>query len=138
MPRTTVAGSLTKLVNRLMSERQEHLHAAAEIEKVFTRLGFNFNGAKEARKRQATKAVATHSANKVARRRKRRSYKQTAEEFIIGLLRARPLVTAQITDAWRKAGRGGKADNILGKLIAEKKVRREPVKDGRGSRYEPA
>jgi len=36
MPRTTVAGNLTKLVNRLMAERQEHLAAAAEIEAVFT------------------------------------------------------------------------------------------------------
>jgi len=121
-----------------MAERQRHLDAAAEIEKVFSNLGFSLNGAVKVSVPRSTSRKKSVSAAPAVHRRKRKNYSQTGGEFILGLIKAKPLVSAQITAAWRKAGRGGKPENTLGKLVADKKIKRQPVKDGRGSLYSPA
>ena len=48
--------------------------------------------------------------------RKRRTFKQTAEEMILGLLKGKALTTSELEAAWKKAGRGDKVDHTLGKL----------------------
>ena len=68
-------------------------------------------------------------------RGRRRVFKQTAEQFILKLVKNRPRTTAQINAAWKRQGRAGSANNTLGKLVKDKKLRREKIKGARGSNY---
>ena len=70
------------------------------------------------------------------RRRRRGTFKQTAEQLVLSLLQGgKALTTAELTAAWKRAGRGGKVDNTLTKLVKSKKIKRRKVQGGRGSRY---
>jgi len=67
---------------------------------------------------------------------KRGTFKQTAAEFVLGLIKSKKATTSgAINMAWKKAGRGGNADNTLYKLVGEKTLKRVKIKDGRGSVY---
>ena len=71
--------------------------------------------------------------------RKRGTYALTAAEFILGLLKKAPKTTSQIGKKWAAAGRGGKADNALTKLVSDGKLKREPLPKGqKGSTYSVA
>ena len=68
--------------------------------------------------------------------RGRQKFSQTADELVLSMLKAKPnLPTAEINAAWKRNGRGGTADNTLGKLVKERKLKRTPIRDGRGSSY---
>ena len=76
-------------------------------------------------------------AQRAAKRDKRGTYKKTAEEFVLGLMTGgKTLTTAQIGAKWRQAGRGGKPDNALTKLVEQKKVKRRNIQGARGSTYQ--
>ncbi len=60
---------------------------------------------------------------------------ENAETFVLGLLNGKTLTTAQVNEAWKKAGRGGIANNALTNLAKQKKMRRSAVKGERGSKY---
>ena len=71
--------------------------------------------------------------------RKRGTFKQTAEEMILSLLkRRRMLTTSQLVAAWKKAGRGGKVDNVLSIMVAARKLKRKPLGGKMGSEYRAA
>jgi len=70
---------------------------------------------------------------------KRGTYKQTAAEFVLGLIRSKKATTTgKINAAWKTAGRGSNADNTLYKLVGEKTLKRVKLKGERGSRYSVA
>ena len=72
-------------------------------------------------------------------RRKRRAFKQTAGEMILGLLKGRKaLTTGQLAAAWKKAGRGGAVDNALSRMVAAKALKRKPLGGKKGSEYRAA
>ena len=48
------------------------------------------------------------------------------------------MTTAQINARWKQAGRGATADNALSKLTKARKLKKEKVKNGRGSSYRAA
>jgi chorismate mutase len=78
-------------------------------------------------------------AKRVKGMRKRGSFKETAEQMILGLLASgKSMTTAEINAAWEKAGRGGSADSTLGKLVKAKKLKRRKLRKGKGSNYSPA
>jgi DNA-binding transcriptional regulator YiaG len=69
--------------------------------------------------------------------RRRRAGGPTAKEFIVSLVKGKkPASTAEINAAWTKAGRAGRANNTLGLLVREGKLKRVQVKGQRGSRYQ--
>lgn len=69
-------------------------------------------------------------------RRPRGQFKQTGEEFVLGLVKAnKSLTSSQINAAWKKAGRGGNADNTLYLAVAARKLKRAKIKGERGSVY---
>ncbi len=70
-----------------------------------------------------------------ATRKKRGHFKQNASQFILGLLKKAPKTTSQIGKKWAAAGRGGKADNALTKLVKDGMVKREKLAAGMGSTY---
>jgi hypothetical protein len=121
--------SLQKVLSGLMSKRQEHLDALADIDALFARHGITL----------AEKVNPTpKKKGKVGRRRRRQRYDQTAEEFVLGVLAGKTLTTAQVNAAWKKADRGGRAENALTKLVQARQVKRVKVKGERGSQYSVA
>ena len=135
MPRTTAASQLVKLVKQLLAERQEHVDAIAAIDRSCEQLGISLSPAKP-RATRSTRKPGPKAAAKVTRRGRRGSYEKTAEQFIMDLVAGgKTLTTAQIVSKWRQARRGGKADNTLSKLVAQKKLKRQNIKGARGSEY---
>ena len=81
-------------------------------------------------------AKAGRAAAKPKAGRKRGTFKQTAEQFILGMLKAKPLSTRDVNAAWKKVGRAGSADVTLGKLVKAGKLKREKLPKGqKGSTY---
>ena len=135
MARSTTSSQLATMVKQLLAERQEHADAVDAIDQALAQLGISAQPAKRqpGRPNGAKIRKVTWKASK---RGKRGSYKKTADEFVLGLFTGgQKLTTAQIKAKWSQAGRGGKPDNALTKLVSQKKVRRQKIKGGRGSEY---
>jgi len=81
--------------------------------------------AKLARQPRATKAKV----------RKRKSYPQTAEQFVTGLAKGKGATTSEINQAWVSAGRVGRADNTLNRMVKAGSLRRDKLQGQKGSRY---
>ena len=67
--------------------------------------------------------------------RKRKSYPLTAEQFVGKLAAGKGSTTSEINQAWKKAGRTGRADNTLNKMTKAGKLKRDKLKGQKGSRY---
>lgn len=70
--------------------------------------------------------------------RKRKKYAQTAEQFVLGLVKGKGAISSDINKAWKAAGRTGRADNTLNKMLKASKVKRTPLKGQKGSTYTAA
>ncbi len=84
---------------------------------------------------QAPKAKAAKKAPKAKASRKRKKYSQTAEQFVLGLVKENGEITSVINKAWQKAGRTGRADNTLNKMLKDGKLKREKIQGAKGSTY---
>ena len=96
-------------------------------------------GKKKSTKKKASKVgkkvVRKKATKKRSTKKKRRTFSKTADEFILDLVKGKSMTTAQINAKWKQAGRGATANNILSKLAKARKLKKEKVKDGRGSSY---
>jgi len=70
--------------------------------------------------------------------RKKKQYSQTAEQFILGQVKGTGAITSDINKAWQAAGRTGRADKTLNKMLKSKKLKRTPLKGRKGSIYTTA
>jgi hypothetical protein len=123
-----------RTISQLIAKREEHARGLAEIDALCNKYGIKLNGAKSAT--ASTPRSATGSRTK---RRKRQRFDQTAEEFVLSLLKGgKGMTTAEVNAHWKKSGRGGVADNALGSLVKARKLKRVPVNEGRGSNYSVA
>jgi len=87
-------------------------------------------------KREALRQLSLMGGRVPGKNRQRGKYSQTAEQFIAALVKGKKAITsAQINTAWTKSRRPGKADNTLSRMVKMRSLRREPVKQGRGSSY---
>jgi hypothetical protein len=84
---------------------------------------------------KAAVAASAKGAPKAKRGRKRGKFSQTAEQFVTGLLKAGPMTSTAINAAWKNAGRGGDANVTLSKMTKAKRLKREKLKEGKGSTY---
>ncbi len=93
---------------------------------------------RKAAKPKAKAATATKSAAKATGTGKRRKYPESAEQFILGLVKGKGATSAEINAAWKKA-RTGRADNTLTKMVKAKTVKRTKLPKGqKGSTYTAA
>ena len=147
---------LARVIDQLQSDRQRHLDAIAEIDELFGQHGIKTGTRKRRRgpgrpkgsKKKAKKKVAKKrgrkkggkkKARKATKKKGRRSFSKTAEQFLLDLLkRGKVMTTGEINVKWKQAKRGGTADNTLMKLVNDKKLKREKIKDGKGSTYRAA
>jgi hypothetical protein len=67
--------------------------------------------------------------------RKRKTYAQTADQFVLGLVQGKGATTAAINQAWKDAKRVGRADNTLNKMVKAGTLKREKLAEGKGSTY---
>jgi len=131
MPRLSEAATFDRTIAQLIARREAHANGLAAIDALFAKYGITLNGARTPHPTDSTESPA-----RKAQGRKRGHFDQTAEEFVLALLKEnKGMTTAEVNAAWKKSGRGGAADNALGKLVKEKTLKRTPVKDGRGSTY---
>ena len=90
--------------------------------------------AKVGRKR-GRKAKVKVVAEPVARKGTRGHFNVNASTFVLDLLKGRSLTTKDLITRWRRAGRGGKVDNVLTQLVKAGLVDREKFAFGAGSSY---
>jgi len=135
----TAINDLQVLIGKLQNQRQAHVDAIAEIDKAFDAWGIK-PGKWRARSRVAKKTAAKRrTGGKKSVRKAPRTFKMTAGELVMGVIRkagAKGAPGAVIGRAWRAAGRSGDAYNTLGELAKAKKIKRRPIKGKkRGSLY---
>jgi hypothetical protein len=137
MPKLSPVIALDKILSNLIKQYREHREALTKIETVFSKYGIDpQNGRSVAPAARPPTDEPAAPARGRRRRRRRGSFDQTAEEFVLGMISgSKSPTTAQINAEWVKSGRANKADNTLTKLVKERKLKREAVKDGRGSKY---
>lgn len=136
MPKLAPTDTVDKILATLVKQRQEHADALAKIDAVFTKYGISPKAKPAAALEASAPAAMAPRAKKAF---KRGIFSQTAEEMILGMLAGgKPVTGAQIKEAWKKAGRKGSADNTLSLMVGAKKLKRAPVKNGRGSYYSMA
>lgn len=69
---------------------------------------------------------------------KRKRFPETAEQFIVGLVKGKGATTAEINQAWKDSGRAASADTTLSKMVKDGKLKRENIEGKKGSRYTKA
>ena len=89
--------------------------------------------AKKVSKKSPKANVKKAAAPKTSRKRKK--YAQTAEQLVLGLVKGKGAISSDINKAWKAAGRTGRADNTLNKMLKDGKVKRVPLKGQKGSTY---
>ena len=83
-----------------------------------------------------TKEAPAAAKSAPAKPRKRGTFRQTAAEMILGLLKGRKaLTTKQLAAAWGKSGRAGTVDNTLSLMVKAKKLKRKPLGGKKWSEY---
>jgi hypothetical protein len=141
MPMQISPVGLAERINQLQAQRQEHAESIEQIDQALQQIQSLVDpliGRRGAPVKTKTMPVSPAAAapTRGGRRRKRRKYELTAEESILKFVQERgDPSTGEIVEYWRSEGRGGKADNALTKLVADKKLNRETNTTGRGSRY---
>ena len=121
---------LKSLIAKLQADREAHVEAIARIDEAFGTLGIQLPAKKGPRPRGTpTKAVT---------RRRRRKFKTTGNESILSFVKAagpKGVTGGQIVQHWKAEGRGVGCYNLLGKLIKEKKIKKQKLKGEKGSLY---
>ena len=155
------------MIDTLQEQRKKHADALASIDDLFAKIGITTHlagdteaaparrgrppgkrgpgrppGKREPGRPPQTAATAEAPvAKKGPGRGKRGSFTTTGPESILAFVKAagsKGVGGAEITKHWKKEGRGAGEYVIIGKLVKDKKLKKEKIKDGRGSRYTAA
>jgi len=143
--------ALPLYIEKLLSQRHEHVASIATIDATLSRVTAALGGSapKAAPVKLAPKPVAKPMKAVMAPKaplakapvaKAPAAIKKpglTANEFVLEFIKAKKNPTSQeINKAWKDAGRKGMADNNLSLLTKAKKLKRVPLGAGiRGSRY---
>lgn len=146
------ASQLADLITKLQNDRQEHADAIAEIDAIFARYGIKPQeqrrrgrppGKKAGRKPghrpgRPPAAAAQKPGGRKTKRRTRRKFALSGVDSILGFVKTagkKGVTTSEIVGHWKSEGRSGNGYNALGHLVKEKKLKKQPLKGQRGSRY---
>jgi hypothetical protein len=130
--------SLLRTLKQIEKERKARTADLEESAKVILKhledlghVGINSKTAAANAKRAATIGI-----NRRRRKRVRRRFAVSGEQLILNFVKAKSNpVGNEIEKHWSSEGRSGTAANLLSKLVKEKRLKRTPLKEGRGSRY---
>lgn len=137
---------LAQQVGRLLEERAHLTEALAQLELTLGQVGAVLksapNGVQTGRGPGRPPGVAAAASAPAVtdgrkRRRHRKHFDVTAEDFVLGFVKShRNPTTKDINNYWKSEGRGATADNTLTKLCKENRLKRTPLGEGiRGSKY---
>jgi len=147
------SSDLVAEIQRLKTARQSHLDALRAIDEVLggiaqtlAAIGPDFpvrgqvmenpNGAPQGASRDPLLTADFAGAPIGSVRRRYHRLPQTGEDFVLSFVREHGApTTLQINHAWRSQGRGGAANNVIGRLLKQGLLIREPLGERRGSRY---
>lgn len=147
LPMVNKDTDLVARIAALREDRQKHAEAISKIDgtlqkisEVLATMGLAGRDEEISRRKMkdVTEGLGRLSASGLTpqRPRKYRKLQLTAAEFVLELLRSQgSATTLEINRAWRAEGRGGVANNTVGRLVSEGLILREPLEDQRGSRY---
>jgi len=132
MSNTPTSTVLSTRIQQLVSERERHADAVAAIDQTLSQidklLGTNTTTTPSGPDKKVTVPAPKKS--------KRRSFTTTAAESVLEFVKKNGgATTKEIQKNWKSERRGGTADNTLSQLFKDKKLKRTPLKDQRGSRY---
>jgi hypothetical protein len=122
---------LTQRIQSLLEKREEHAAAITAIDAALSRAAgvLTLNGS-------AIKSFAGKEHRAGRRRRSRRTFAVSGEQSILAFVKSKSNpVGREIEKHWSSEGRAVTAANLLSKLVKEKKLKRAPLKNERGSRY---
>jgi hypothetical protein len=130
--------SLLKTLKQIEQERKARTADLEEAAKVVLKhladlghVGINTRAADT-----QTKRLATIGKNRRKSKRVRRKFAVSGEQAILDFVKSKSNpMGREIEKHWSSEGRAGTAANLLSKLVKEKKLKRTPLKDERGSRY---
>jgi hypothetical protein len=138
MPRLSEAAQFDRTISQLITKRRTYTEGLAQIDAILAKYNIQIGSGSTpaaAPARNRTTAAKSPAATRARRGRPSR-FAQTGGEFVLSFIQSKNNpVTADIAAAWNQSGRKGKVHNTLGKLVKEKRIKRTPVKDGRGSSY---
>jgi len=152
MPKLSLAGQITSIINKLKAERKKHADALRSLDDVFEKIGLTTHLAEEQQKPRPgrppgkrrpgrpPKAKGTTTAAKKGRRG-RGKFRTTGSDSILMFVKqagSKGVMGAEIGKHWKAEGRGAGVYVVIGKLVKAKKLKRENVKGERGSRYTAA
>lgn len=146
---------LASMVEGLRNERQALASRLEEIDDTFAQLGIAVEGGEApaprtapTRKKKAgkkkkpgrpRKKTTGTTTKKSKGRRRRGTFPRTGEESALAFVKELGSATAgDINKKWRAEGRGGSADNTLGRLVKRGDLIREDVPGQRGGIYKLA
>jgi len=135
MAKSTI-NELSALVEKLHQERTQHGTAIAEIDEAFARLGISVGPRMKRGRRPGRPKKRTAGAGK--KRRKRGTFKTTANELVLSTIRTagpKGATGAQLSKVWKAAGRPGDAYTTLTNLAKARAIKRHKQAGERGSRY---
>ena len=139
MPRTPdPVRQLALTIARLKKERQGYLNKVARIDEIFSNLGIQLQPATRGPGRPRTRVSTDGSLQQPARRERRKSYTQTANQMIlefVGSKGAAGATTNEINSHWKKEGRIGTAYVTLGQMVKKGKLKRKNLPGERGSLF---
>jgi hypothetical protein len=129
-------------IQKLIAEKQHHTEALARINETLDQIAGLVGGTNGHRRGPGRPPKAVSEASDVAtapkrgRRRRRRSFAVSGEQSLLNFIKQhRNPTTQELKQHWASENRGGTADNTLSKLFRERKVKRTPLEEGRGSRF---
>lgn len=127
--------SLLRTMRHIDKERKKRTADLEESAKVILKqlaaLGHSGVNSKAAFSKRGTAANAGGR-----RKRTRRRFAVSGEQTILNFVKSRSNpIGKEIQKHWAREGRSGAAANLISKLVKEKRLKRAPLKNERGSRY---
>jgi hypothetical protein len=136
MPTATPPLDLAQRIQQLLDQRQQHADALAEIDQTLARIKAALQPTATSAENSATPQAVQSPMAKARKRVKWKKFALPGRESIMAFVKARKNPTTQeIRQHWDGEGRGGTPDSDMSFLVKDGKLRREPLKEGRGSRY---
>ena len=124
-------------LGKLLKLREQVDRDIAELQALSAQFGKATPAAPKVKavRRKQRKAKTAKVAAKPVVKKVRKAFKQTAQKFILRLLKGGVMTTAQLNERWARIGRGGKADKTVGELVKAGTIKRSKLKVGKGSEY---
>lgn len=142
MAETTAVGQLVEIIDRLKQLRADCAAKFAEMDTLFDELGVPLGGQTPAsakgRPGRKPGRPAGSTAASATRKGKRKQFKTTAADSVLGFIKSRGskgATSAEIGKHWKAEGRAAQPFITLGQLVKARKLKKQQIKDGRGSRY---